>query len=75
MTARTRYLLCGASLAPAAVVLGRMAVREEEARARSEGAIATWVDAGPAFYVLLLVGMGCFIAFVVSLVIDLRHGK
>ena len=72
---RTRLLLCGASLAPGVVMLWRVEVQDILLRARSEGSSVLCVLPGLWFWVMLLIGFSCFVAFVISLVLDLRRAK
>ncbi len=72
---RTRGLLCGAALAPSALVLGRLSIQEEIDRAHAEGSATVWVEPGFLVYAMLIAGLLCFAAFVFSLLVDLRTGK
>ncbi|MGD0695422.1 MAG: hypothetical protein ABSB82_11280 [Terriglobia bacterium] len=73
---RTKLLLCGATLAPAAIVLFRMDVQEAIWEAKAMGALAVF-GVEPGYYIvgMLWVGLICFLGFVVSLIIDLRRAK
>ena len=72
---RTKVLLCGSALAPASIVVARMSAYEVETRSRGEGAISVTVEPGYIYYFFLLVGTVCLLAFLMSLVHDLRRTK
>ena len=68
-------LLGGATLGPASIVLFRMDQSAAVQEAHAEGAVWVWVDPGIHHYVMFAVGLICFFAFVVSLLLDLRTAK
>jgi len=70
---RTKLLLCGATLAPAAVMLFRMQEEDAIRDAQAEGAITVWVEPGLYHYVMLGIGLICILGFVISLTLDLRR--
>jgi hypothetical protein len=71
---RTKLLLCGASLAPAAIVVFRMVEQEVIRDAQAKGALQVWgVEPGLGIVALLWLGMICIVGFIVSLIYDLRH--
>jgi hypothetical protein len=69
---RTRLLLCGATLAPASILLFNLHRQEVMREAQAEGAIA-WVDPSVLTYGMFWVGLICFLGFVTSLILDLRR--
>ena len=56
-------------------MLWRVEVQDILLRARSEGSSVLCVLPGLWFWVMLLIGFSCFVAFVISLVLDLRRAK
>jgi hypothetical protein len=72
---RTKLLLCGATLAPASAVLFRIDSKAAVREAQAGGAISVWIDPGYPYYVMLCVGLTCFLGFVASLLFDLRRIK
>jgi hypothetical protein len=75
ITLRTKLLLCGATMAPLSVLLARMSAYDSTMKAEAEGAISVWVEPGFIHYFLFCAGLVCSIGFVVSVFLDLRHGK
>ena len=66
---RTRLLLCGAALAPAAIALVRM--EAEDIRLRM-GAESLWFDPGLIPQLMVYIGIICFLGFLISLFLDFR---
>ena len=75
LSIRTKILIALAALAPASVVITKLQEAAVIRHARKNGDLGAWVDPGPLSYLLLFVGFGCFMAAVVSVVIDVRHRK
>ena len=71
---RTKLLLCGASLAPAAIVVFRMDKQEVIREAQAKGAHGVW-GVEPSFLIvgMLWFGLFCFVGFLISLIVDLRR--
>ena len=69
---RTKLLLCGATLAPASIMLFHMYREDFIREAQAEGAFTVWVDPGVPIYGMLWVGLVCLLGFVISLILDLR---
>ena len=69
---RTRLLLCGAALAPAAIVLVRM---EAEDIRLETGAEFFWFDPGLIPQSMVYIGVICFLGFLISLKLDIRGGR
>ena len=69
---RTRLLLCGASLAPGAIML-LYVEREEVIRQARNWDVMIWVEPGPLVVPMFWIGVICFLGFVTSLVFDLRR--
>lgn len=72
---RTKLLLCGATLAPASIMLFHMYRQAIIRGAQAEGGITPWVDPGVLIYGLFWVGLVCILGFVISLISDLRRLK
>jgi len=70
---RTKLLLCGATFAPASIILFRMDREDLIREAQAEGAITAWVEPGLCHYVMLGIGLICILGFVISLTLDLRR--
>ena len=70
----TKLLLCGASLAPAAIVVFRMDKQEVIREAQVKGALGVWgVEPSILIVGMLWLGLICFAGFMVSLIFDFRR--
>lgn len=75
VSTRTKLLLLGAALAPAAGYLIGNYVREAEYEALDKGAIAVLVHVGTPILIIFLLGVASLLLAVVSLVFDIRRSR
>ena len=73
MHVRTKLLLAGAALAPAAIVTYRMSTAELAREAQSRDAALVGVHPGWLPIGMFLVGVVCLLAFLVSLAFDVKQ--
>jgi hypothetical protein len=74
MSMRSRLLLCGASLAPAGVVL--ISVQYDGVRQQIQGwAYPEYTNPFALESGMIAIGLVCFVAFVISIISDLRRSK
>jgi hypothetical protein len=62
-------------LAPASILITRLEIEAVVRKAIADGVLGAWVDAGPLSYLLLFVGLGSFVAAIISLFVDFRRAR
>ncbi len=75
VSTRSRALLLGSVLAPAAVVLFRFTYLRAKAAAEARGGMLLTYHAGLLFDAMVVVGIACFAAALVSIFVDSRSGR
>jgi hypothetical protein len=75
MSNRSKLLLLGAPFAPAVVVLVIVQYDEVTQQVRAWGYQEPWTNPFALESAMIAIGLVCFVAFVISNIVDLRRAK
>ena len=75
ISARTKLLVCGCALTPAAVIIYGLQRRAIGRQFSHEGYALIAIDAGWWVQGMFLIGLVCFVSFVVSIIFGLSRTK